>query len=87
MLSFVFVFKKKKLSSFTKPCNVLRMFLNFDPLKPYVLIWFVLITKKSVVNYEYRKIDLFHDKDTIALLNSGNPIMHFGFNLNLPLRR
>ena len=24
--------RKKKLSSFTKPCNILSMFLNFEPL-------------------------------------------------------
>ena len=33
------------MSSFTKPCNVLSMFLNFEPWKPYVLISFVLIKK------------------------------------------
>ena len=30
----------------TKPCNVLSMFLSFEPLKPYVLIWFVLVKKR-----------------------------------------
>ena len=28
-----------------KPCHVLSMFLTFWHLKPYVLIWFVLIKK------------------------------------------
>ena len=31
-----------------KPCHFLNMFLTFRHLKPYVLIWFVLI-KKPVV--------------------------------------
>ena len=50
--SFVFIFKKKKLSSFTKPSNVLSMLLNFEPLKPDVLIWFVLLQKKRVKFHE-----------------------------------
>ena len=33
------------MSSFTKPCNVLNMFINFEPWKPYVLISFVPIKK------------------------------------------
>ena len=37
------------MSSFTKPCNVLSMFLNFEPWKPYILISFVLIKKISVL--------------------------------------
>ena len=44
--SSVFIFKKKKQSSFTRPCNVLSMFLKFEP---YVLIWFVLIKKRVEV--------------------------------------
>ena len=40
------------MSSFTKPCNVLSMFLNFEPWKPYVLISFVLIKKKRVVVFK-----------------------------------
>ena len=31
-----------------KPCRVLNMFLTFRHLKPYVLIWFVLIKKQRV---------------------------------------
>ena len=37
------------MSSFTKPCNVLSTFLNFEPWKPYVLISFVLIEKHYLV--------------------------------------
>ena len=29
-----------------KPCHVLSMFLTFWHLKPYVLIWFVLIKRR-----------------------------------------
>ena len=36
------------MSSFTKPCNVLSMFLNLEPWKPYVLISFVLIEKHDM---------------------------------------
>ena len=35
------------MSSFTKPCNVLSMFLNFEPWKLYVLMSFVLIKTKT----------------------------------------
>ena len=43
------------MSSFTKPCNILSMFLNFELWKPYVLISFVLI-KKNVLPPVYLKI-------------------------------
>ena len=43
------------MSSFTKPCNVLSMFLNFEPWKPYVLISFVLIKKKKNVSQKIKK--------------------------------
>ena len=44
----LFLFHRKKMSSFTKPCNVLSMFLNLEPWKPYVLISFVLIEKHDM---------------------------------------
>ena len=53
-LSFLFL-RKKKLSSFTKPCNVLSMFLNFEPLKPYVFIWFVHIQKNVYLSHHFSK--------------------------------
>ena len=40
------------MSSFTKPCNgnVLSMFLNLQPWKPYILISFALMYPVQVVS-------------------------------------
>jgi len=36
------------LGSITKPLNVLSIFLTFESLKPYVLIYFVLIKRNRL---------------------------------------
>ena len=48
---------KMKTISFSKPLYVLSMFLIFLPLKPYVLIYFVLI-KKRVFKFSFLYLSL-----------------------------
>ena len=65
----LFLFYRKKMSSFTKPCNVLSMFLNFEPWKPYVLISFVLIKKKLVINAKRYLNDVIQLRSSVFTVN------------------
>jgi len=54
--------KKQNMFLFSKPCHVLNVFLTFWPLKPYFLIWFLLI-KKHVM----KRIDSSNNKQKTQL--------------------
>ena len=55
-----------------KPCHVLSMFLTFWHLKPYVLIWFVLIKKKRVVSFKIRFVRRKHLAAIFIYVKSSN---------------
>ena len=54
----LFLFLRKKTVKLHKALglHVLSMFLNFEPLKPYVPIWFVLIKKTYGISL-YKQIE------------------------------
>ena len=82
MLNFDFIeircsYKKTRTYYFAmKPCHFLKMFLTFRQLKPYVLIWFVLIKKRVVLinlnTPQGANIPLYHGQSKIHNRAAGN---------------
>jgi len=54
------------------------MFLNFQPFKPYVLIYFVLYNKKRVFQI-YFSVKIYN----IYEVSIGVPLISFSFKMNV----